>query len=309
MSYSRCWFISSFLKGIMDRVVASLSNLPHGMEQHFSIEHDDVIKWKHFPRNWPFVREIHRSPVNFPHKGQWRGALMFSLIYAWINDWVNNREAGDLRRQHGHYDVIVMVNMVCSQDHIWIITMFLVDNANFSERQAMATLQFMWNICIYIYIQNKFITTWNTHLQNTMLYPRLRTYRRIKYDYVMEPCLYLVKKSRYSLAIARFRCSSHTLEIEKGRHTNPKTPVAERKCRRCDVIEDEKHLLLMCDMNMEEREYFFQKISRVYVGFTRLNNEEKFSLILNNDDPQCLSRLGEFLHRFFEKRTADSSNC
>ena len=72
--------------------------------------HDDVIKWKHFPRNWPFVREIHRSPVNFPHKGQWRGALMFSLIYAWINDWVNNREAGDLRRQHGHYDVIVMIS-------------------------------------------------------------------------------------------------------------------------------------------------------------------------------------------------------
>ena len=71
--------------------------------------HDDVIKWKHFPRNWPFVREIHRSPVNFPHKGQWRGALMFSLIYAWINDWVNNREAGDLRRQYGHYDVIVML--------------------------------------------------------------------------------------------------------------------------------------------------------------------------------------------------------
>ena len=49
------------------------------------------------------------SPVNFPHKGQWRGALMFSLIYTWINDWVNNREAGDLRRQNGHYDVIVML--------------------------------------------------------------------------------------------------------------------------------------------------------------------------------------------------------
>ena len=47
-------------------------------------------------------------PVNSPHKGQWRGALMFSLIYAWINDWVNDREAGDLRRQCGHYDVIVM---------------------------------------------------------------------------------------------------------------------------------------------------------------------------------------------------------
>ena len=73
-----------------------------------SSSHDDVIKWKHFPRNWPFVRGIHRSPVNSPHKGQWRGALMFSLICVWINDWVNNREAGDLRRYRAHCDVIVM---------------------------------------------------------------------------------------------------------------------------------------------------------------------------------------------------------
>ena len=70
--------------------------------------HEDVIKWKHFPHYWPFVREIHRSPVNFPHKGQWRGALMFALICVWINGWVNNREAGDLRRYRAHYDVIVM---------------------------------------------------------------------------------------------------------------------------------------------------------------------------------------------------------
>ena len=64
------------------------------LERHpYVPEHDDVIKWKHLPRNWPFVRGIHRSPVNSPHKGQWRGALMFSLICVWINDWVNNREA------------------------------------------------------------------------------------------------------------------------------------------------------------------------------------------------------------------------
>ena len=48
-------------------------------------------------------------PVNSPRKGQWRGALMFSLICVWMNDWVNNREAGDLRRYRTHYDVIVMV--------------------------------------------------------------------------------------------------------------------------------------------------------------------------------------------------------
>ena len=73
--------------------------------------HDDVIKWKHFPRNWPFVRGIHRSPVNSPHKGQWRGALMFSLICVWITGWVNNHQAGDLRRYRAHYDVTVMGNM------------------------------------------------------------------------------------------------------------------------------------------------------------------------------------------------------
>ena len=47
--------------------------------------------------------------VNSPHKGQWREAFMFSLICAWINDWVNNREADDLRRHRGHYDVNVMI--------------------------------------------------------------------------------------------------------------------------------------------------------------------------------------------------------
>ena len=70
--------------------------------------HDGVIKWKKIPRYWLFVRGIHRSLVNSPHKGQWRRALVFSLICAWINGWVNNREAGDLRRHRAHYDVKVM---------------------------------------------------------------------------------------------------------------------------------------------------------------------------------------------------------
>ena len=56
----------------------------------------------------PLCGGIHRSPVNSPHKGQWRGGLMFSLICAWTNAYVNNRDAGDLRRHHAHYDVIVM---------------------------------------------------------------------------------------------------------------------------------------------------------------------------------------------------------
>ena len=72
---------------------------------------------------FPFVRGIHRSPVNSPHKGQWRGALMFSLnlICVWINRWVKNREAGDLRRCRSHYDAIVMTwpRKPCDRLHYW----------------------------------------------------------------------------------------------------------------------------------------------------------------------------------------------
>ena len=70
--------------------------------------------WKHLPRYWHFVRGIHRSPVNSPHKGQWSWALMFSLICTWINGWVNNGEAAYLRRHLAHYDVIAMDGMLGS---------------------------------------------------------------------------------------------------------------------------------------------------------------------------------------------------
>ena len=89
----------------------------------FPTSHDDVMKWKHFPRYWPFVQRPHRPPVNSLHKGQWRAALMFSLICVWINGWVNSREAGDLRRHCAHYDVSVMqIYWYCGGIHWSLVT-------------------------------------------------------------------------------------------------------------------------------------------------------------------------------------------
>ena len=71
--------------------------------------HDDVIKWKHFPRYWPFERGSHRG--EFPSQSQWCEALMFSLICVWTHGWANNRDAGDLRRyrhDRTNYDFTVM---------------------------------------------------------------------------------------------------------------------------------------------------------------------------------------------------------
>ena len=69
--------------------------------------------WRHQLKTFSALLAIcaGNSPVtvNSPHKGQWRGALMFSSICAWIDGWENSREAGDLRRYRAHYDVTVML--------------------------------------------------------------------------------------------------------------------------------------------------------------------------------------------------------
>ena len=75
----------------------------------------------------PIRAGIHRSPVNSPHKSQWRGSLVFSLICAWMNGWVDNREAGDFRRHRSHYDVTVMekwipVNEICGYPNFTWVT-------------------------------------------------------------------------------------------------------------------------------------------------------------------------------------------
>ena len=75
------------------------------------------MKWKYFPCYWPFVRGIHRTPVDSPHKDQWRGALVFSLICAWTNGSANNRDAGDLSHPHVHYNVTVIHFVKMVQTH------------------------------------------------------------------------------------------------------------------------------------------------------------------------------------------------
>ena len=86
-----------------------------------SFRYNFIAWWRHqmetFSASLAFVRGIHQSPVNSPHKGQWRGALMFSPICAWMNGWVYNPEAGDLTRHCAHYDVIVMKY----RDTLWVL--------------------------------------------------------------------------------------------------------------------------------------------------------------------------------------------
>ena len=96
--------------------------LPHNWHTYinvlFIIIHPYYTKrftpwWRHqmeiFSAPLAYCVGNHRSPVDSPHKGQWRRALMFSFSWAWTNGWVNIRKAGDLRRHRAHYGVTVML--------------------------------------------------------------------------------------------------------------------------------------------------------------------------------------------------------
>ena len=68
-----------------------------------------AVTWWHHQME-TFFRVIGYLPsVNSPHKGQWLGTLLLSLIWAWTNGCVHNRGTGDLRHIRAHYDVTVMV--------------------------------------------------------------------------------------------------------------------------------------------------------------------------------------------------------
>ena len=81
-----------------------------------------------------------------PHKCQWRGALMFSLICVWINGWVNNGEAGDLRCYRAHYDVIVIL--------------FVLHDTGFTKCTDcwIPTTVFMMQECIFMFREIKHLT-------------------------------------------------------------------------------------------------------------------------------------------------------
>ena len=103
----------------------------------------------------------------FPHKGQWRGALMFSLICTW-NGWVNNRAAGDLRRHRAHYDVTVMwitgsgLVFICSSIDLSCVRCQAINCWTVQLRclkSQVTSLQRVAGVCEYHIIMTKLMMT------------------------------------------------------------------------------------------------------------------------------------------------------
>ena len=96
--------------------------------------------------------------------------------------------------------------------------------------------------------------------------PKLRTYAHIKDDINFEEYLVSVRNVHDRIALTRFRLSSHSLMIEKGRHQNMK--LFDRTCPFCPQhIENELHFLIQCPTYQHLRKTLLDNVKDTIIGF------------------------------------------
>ena len=161
MSSVKWWPFCSYISVLKWFLISSICLL-FGTYTWTSAVHDDDIKCKHFPCYCPFVRGIHRSPVDSPHKDQWRGALILSLICAWTNSWANNRNADDLRPHSAHYGVTLMLIVKISKLFWHLHKMKVSFKMHFSVRLYIIVAKGM-TLPILQMVTSEFETSGNDH--------------------------------------------------------------------------------------------------------------------------------------------------
>ena len=152
-------------------------------------------------------------------------------------------------------------------------------------------------------IRNKFIGDWKIKLTHLTQHPILRTYSLFKTNFECESYLENIKYYKYRIALTKFRTSSHMLEIERGRHTNPITPVNLRLCHICKVVEDEYHFLMECSIYDNDRLRLMTNIANKFPPFIDLSMYHKFVFLLSFNDPQIHTWVAKFIYNSFSLRS------
>ena len=161
------------------------------------------------------------------------------------------------------------------------------------------------NIKLHLTLQFK--ENWLNQINDLTNNSSLRTYRQLKSDFKIEPYLTHVKNYKFRNALSRLRVNSHLLEIERGRHTKPITPVEKRLCSHCSVVETEFHFVTECLSYETDRHILFSSISNKFPEFAQLDNICKFKFMLTFPDEELLSSVGKFVFKCFEKRKLSES--
>ena len=136
-----------------------------------------------------------------------------------------------------------------------------------------------------------------TEINDNEKYPKLRTYKTFKTDMRLEPYLLNNLPKTIYTNIARFRLSSHNLNIELGRHKRPYIPANDRICDKCDLnlVEDEFHCLMVCPKWAYCRETLFRLALKLIDGFLVIDPSMQFHKIMTSKDMTLNIALGKFL--------------
>ena len=143
---------------------------------------------------------------------------------------------------------------------------------------------------------------------------KLRIYAQFKNCLQYENYLNDIHIGSHRRALTKLRTSSHSLHIETGRYTRPKTPVEGRKCTCREVVEDELHFLTEFNLYDKEREMLFRKVASLCPQFVNLDFKDKFTFLVTAEK-EIACATGEFCYLAFEKRKTSQasqmvvSNC
>jgi len=179
----------------------------------------------------------------------------------------------------------------------------IVDNTGYS---------FLWNIN-YPTLDNKNICTLLKRRLTDMYVQtffhqlsldngKLRFYKSVKSEYVMENYLYHNEFNERS-AICKIRTSAHPLEIERGRYK--KLPVHERLCTYCpmNAVENETHFISQCTHYETERKTLFQTVATISPSFYHLNDHQKTTFLLKAQNPTIIQNVGQFINHCLQRRS------
>lgn len=150
--------------------------------------------------------------------------------------------------------------------------------------------------------KNYFENLIHDKMQNIDEKSKLYLYKNLKQNLRFEDYL-RTSNFTYRKLITKLRISDHNLNIEKGRHTN--IPREQRLCLKCKTLENEKHFILDCKLNMELRNNFFNNLDFNF-SVKDLSDEEKLIFILNPSTPSQVNKLGSYIKRSLELRTGDT---
>ena len=155
-------------------------------------------------------------------------------------------------------------------------------------------------------IYKSFMSKCMQDIQNIDILPKMRTFKTFKKEYKFENYLANFDNTNHTLALLRFRISSHNLRIETGRYTRPKTPPDSRLCLYCtsQAVEDENHFIFNRSLYTNERPELLNVFNDLYPDAPSLPQSEQFILLMSSNEPELLEALGKYVYKCFIKRNS-----